>query len=98
MSTTPKHTPGPWAAINEPIQRMPNWGISTSDGRWVATLHARPHRNDTDVMLAANAHLIAAAPSLLAACRMVDAAFNTGAMWEACKAVRDAIAKAEGES
>lgn len=107
MSTTPKHTPGPWYVVLDDRE--------DADGKF---LHADVHGPSTSYELAcitvglgavgsneelraeleANAHLIAAAPSLLAACKMVDAAFNAEVdKLDAWDAVRLAIAEAEGE-
>lgn len=68
--STPKHTPGPWVA--HPFQYGsddPRWRViqlgSSGGSAGLAVVH--PRRNAQGVAVEANAHLIAAAPELLAA-------------------------------
>ena len=82
-----KHTPGPWTAdYNKPYDQ---WWVSQFDGNPVATTKQEP-----------NAHLIAAAPDLLAALKEIVAGISVGTNpdhpW--IKEARAAIAKAEGRS
>jgi hypothetical protein len=84
-----KHTPGPWGAEHHPYQLTKTIRASNGDGDIVAQL-----------VRARDAHLIAAAPDLLAACKaLIAVSTNTQAEadWsrEWCAAL-DAIAKAEG--
>lgn len=105
MTTNPvepivSHTPGPWrytpddgSYITDCTQ--PEWGQ-----RIVAQMHGDPNKSE----VAANAHLIAAAPDLLAACRIAHRMLGKTSQpkWPATADVwavlRDAIAKAEGRS
>ena len=63
---TAQHTPGPWIHHAESVD--PAWHIVTPENgmRVVANVHIEPG-NEVDV---ANAHLIAAAPDMLAALRL----------------------------
>ncbi len=94
------HTPGPWRFYQDGPSVEPNWHIVTNDDRMrlLANIYIEPG-NRMDL---ANAHLIAAAPDLLAALkRLTQAVEYTGSLRgelgsaiviEAC----NAIAKAEG--
>jgi hypothetical protein len=107
-----KHTPGPWRAAIRANQKGPN-GVSVdlpmAMGSW------RPYRrgdDKTNTMDAANAHLIAAAPDLLEALRMMaaevsqtarpdgplDPQFACPSMTSAFAFAQDVIARAEGRS
>jgi hypothetical protein len=63
--TTTRHTPGPWA-----ISVHAQWAIDASDGKPVASSGFLSDGIRSVEEQAANARLIAAAPSLLAACGM----------------------------
>lgn len=93
--TTIAHTPGPWdhdmdyIVAPDPNGRFPDIYIaeiahSDDEGRI-----ASPEQQD------ANRHLIAAAPALLAACRMVVDRWEHGDLAEAARACHAAIAEAE---
>ena len=90
-----KHTPGPWVWNGKD---MPFADVEDARGNVIAGTH-ECDRHDAHQARAeerANARLIAAAPELLDALRLVlahDGAL-TGADWTA---IRAAIAKAEGE-
>lgn len=70
-----KHTPGPWFVVNDAIYRRPKndlyqYGGSVAGDMPLATV-SRGWFNDFDGYPAeANAQLIAAAPDLLAACKL----------------------------
>lgn len=89
------HTPGPWTIIPPNGPQGPFHGILSSEG-WIVA---------TQVVGAANARLIAAAPDLLAACERTEARLllmaqfgesEDDAEWR--ESVSAAIAKARGES
>jgi hypothetical protein len=92
------HTPGPWRVINDGV-------IGVQMGRWGGFALPDSGTHDQDTALA-NARLIAAAPELLAALKMLayDYALMCGdGMTDATqpKVLADAtaaIAKAEGKS
>jgi len=95
----PKHTPGPWVAASSPSSVV-GWPICGKMGRIigdVACLHARPG-TDAYAEVEANAHLIAAAPDLLAALKrcVVLAAAHPGGDDPNVARANAAIAKAEG--
>jgi hypothetical protein len=87
------HTPGPWSA--KPSGRIVEiW----KDGHWLAS--AFPTFFDGAERMAANAALIAAAPDLLAALRMVTETCGPPEYWNGetrafLEAAYAAIAKAE---
>lgn len=89
---THEHTPGPWRATKERRGReQTTLDIRDGDGRQVAMCNGYVAQNDEEEAFA-NARLIAAAPDLLAAAKMVmeNPGHKAIAMLEA------AIAKAEG--
>ena len=96
MTTQAKHTPGPWSvtetfcnnACNRLVVKRKTWG-----GEVVADLGEAPDANR------ANARLIAAAPELLAALRVIaeDGKRNGWIPSFHWGEARAAIAKAEGE-
>jgi hypothetical protein len=88
-----KHTPGPWA--QDPTGDIGWWQIGTLD-RPVATVDAGDFWPIAEAQ--ANARLIAAAPEMLAACRMV---LEMAVAWQPLTPgdiaeVKAAVAKAEG--
>lgn len=91
---TAAHTPGPWFVAPS--------GTTVHDKRvWFDEHGARC--GDTpniciDAETPANARLIAAAPELLAACRLVEQAQRDGDYMTAFRAVSAAIAKSTGEA
>jgi len=97
-----EHTPGPWEYWAEkiPIEAHDDLQVFQIDsGRWIADVGP-----DCDPQRHANAHLIAAAPDLLAALRLVistdpdpdpDGMFSP-AYEGAIQQARAAIAKAKG--
>jgi hypothetical protein len=101
------HTPGPWEAQRQDRvltgphrERYANWfvtaeGPSEEEGTHICSIQA----DDTGPRTASNAHLIAAAPELLAACH---AALDSKAVVlgdrELIEVMKAAIAKAEGRS
>ena len=91
--SAPKFTPGPWVAVRWAETRALTGAVvvirpedkghaPVADVRW-------PERD---------AHLIAAAPDLYAACEAMDAAAKGGDWGAAVDAARAALAKARGES
>lgn len=90
-----KHTPGPWEATYEPCEMGNDWRIECkSDTGFVVGVVM--YRHDADEW-AANAHLIAAAPDLLAALRDIVAWADRAGCSEAFQRdARAAIARAEG--
>lgn len=97
-----KHTPGPWTAFNNQIAI--GVGSKDSDVAWVRFDNyglrdsARSTQEDE-----ANARLIAAAPELLEACRLIVCAFDAlppsspARAWTIhINSARSAIAKATG--
>ncbi len=86
MSSNTKHTPGPWYVDDE---MPPNgFGVFARVGDIpISSPHETPISPDRS---RANAHLIAAAPNLLAACQMILSGCREWGV------VRAAIRKAEG--
>ena len=96
-----KHTPGPWELHAMDDQCMWSLRIRDGNGATIVAIKSRKPFSDAD---RANAHLMAAAPEMLAALHLVDkylawlngtavgctARYDTVAL-----AVRQAIAKAE---
>ncbi len=79
-----KHTPGPWVLTPDPN----GWTLESNG----ASVTAKPFDSSDN-----DARLIAAAPDLLAACKLALANFEAHADGLGCQAVlRAAIAKAEG--
>ena len=102
-NTTEQHTPGPWSYIGNHFKHDDSAIISSADGKPVATA-LDFNRYDRDAEKEANAHLIAAAPNLLAALKQI---YDTHSYWRddktsyACDldlvaAIGKAIAKATG--
>lgn len=99
------HTPGPWVSD----EAEGEWAVGDADGRIVAYLH----QDDIDLLSEreANAHLIAAAPDLLAAFSSILPPTLCGESWDLpdhdavpititfgkLKAARAAISRATGE-
>jgi hypothetical protein len=97
-----RHTPGPWHVLKfDDVALLVCAEDRSANDEWeIATPHGPDFR--------ANAHLIAAAPELAAACRAFLAACEdaariygdqmpaTGGMVQAALAARTALAKAEG--
>ena len=105
--THTEHTPGPWAISQSPeifandlvIYRLhPDGG----KGHIVTSLcDPAKYKNCTNFTpdeQKANARLIAAAPKLLAACRMVVDRWERGDLGEAARACAAAIAEATGKA
>lgn len=107
MKSESKHSPGPWhletvatsVGICHKIGPFPP--LRPADGPSHACIYVdgRYRPNDDPVSLA-NARLIAAAPELLAACKLAVAELGPDSegdrCWQAFKALTDAITKAEG--
>ncbi len=90
MATT-KHTPGPWALY--PYPTRPYFTQVHINGAAIADVYASGLLKPEETT--ANARLIAAAPDLLAALKLVqsEVASDTVEMWDQVAA---AISKAEG--
>ena len=97
MGQKAAHTPAPWIADLGEAYRV----RAQQDGGQVAIMmnlkgqHGLAGRRSGDEV-AANARLIAAAPELLEACRLVEQAQRDGDYMTAFRAVSAAIAKAGG--
>ena len=90
MKTQAKHTPGPWYLLEK---EMFGFSIRANTPRG-SEIIAETGGFDSD----ANAHLIAAAPELLEALKMVIDETNAG-LWKdvlPIRKAREAIRKAEG--
>jgi hypothetical protein len=93
------HTPGPWVARKMGFLKSGFWIRKASDTIGLGNVAVVPR--STIKPFAANAHLIAAAPDLLAACKEVLAKVDLCDCGEtdcATTRLRKAIAKAEGRS
>lgn len=86
------HTPGPWNVV-----KHSQWyAVGLPEGRHIC----RTYQQSTTAQELANAHIIAAAPDLLAACRAVVSAGEWPApqlILQMYQMAKDAIAKAEGK-
>lgn len=109
--TTQTHTPGPWT--RQPDQRFRNdqsAGVKGPNGLYIAAA-LDFNRTDRDAEVEANAHLIAAAPDLLTALKLLMSKVDHGDYPRRCDpasmvgsvlggndlvTARNAIAKAEG--
>lgn len=113
MSPTPKpsvpvveeeggvgHTPGPWEIVSrgngalDPLTVR----VAFTSGAYVAEI--RPAGSDDPTEVRANAHLISAAPDLLAACQMALRELQASGLWADhpnCEQIRAAITKAHGD-
>lgn len=96
-----KHTPGPWDHEGGWITAAPKYGIG-GDARVVAQIHSGPDCAP-DTHADANAHLIAAAPDLLAAAKAVAALWAEHGLGDddaqsepVWNALQRAITRAEG--
>jgi hypothetical protein len=113
-----KHTPGPWQVLDRRRAALKNIAVADALGNDVAEMH-HVHQRDYqgsfrgdhkaadayDAIGLANARLIAAAPELLAACKLWDEGFTEGEQFtpeqllewmnKNRRAARAAIAKAE---
>lgn len=91
-----KHTPGPWTLGDEDSPL-----VSSSDGAYVAQVLSRDENGALRPSYAADAALIAAAPELLAALKLLEQAGEwQGARWaipaKAWRDARAAISRATG--
>lgn len=95
-----KHTPGPWAVVEYGNWDAPTFAVHSSKGMRVCFM-ATPGSHGDPEMIEADAHLIAAAPELLAIGKKLldkfDSATKSVTQWDADE-LRDAIAKAEGQT
>lgn len=93
------HTPSPWSFVQSGTGDFPIWNVRIGT-RGLITLPATAGMETMD----ADARLIAAAPELLEALKLMQRRFldtdGTHSMWEqeATDAARAAIAKATGET
>lgn len=90
-----EHTPGPWVAIC-PAEGWDGWWVEAAGEQHIAEVTGY----QSDPVRRANAHLIAAAPDLLAACEAALEAIRGDAdidwMLNVERQLRTAIAKARG--
>lgn len=103
VSHKPAATPGPWKVSTSPGAAVTTRCIvhELSKGTRLLSRHvATVSAHGPDVENEANAHLLAAAPELLAACKQAVEFLDNGpggtGIDAACVRVRAAIAKAEG--
>lgn len=100
------YTPGPWEVVGRLAFDDPRVLVRSSNGIAIAVLSAPKYEPEIS-----NAHLVAAAPDLLTACRMLQNIADTASnmLWNIdreealrfksdSKVVTEAIAKAEGRS
>lgn len=112
--TAPKHTPGPWRAVDDGVPGLAvgtsrmiggepfiRFKIVAADGHEIADL--RWNGRNTGPSGEANAHLLAAAPSMYEALDRVEAVMSivqprsdTKEYLDTLRQVRAALAKAEG--
>lgn len=98
-----KHTPGPWALgeLLDPGDNTKHVAIIQREGVTQGAVCLVSSVNLFDAQDAANAHLIAAAPELLAALRRLVSAYsydNIPSVADALREARAALAKAEPEA
>ena len=99
---TPKHTPGPWKAVQHPREHKWAWTIEGADG--VGQIIARIGLVNDAQAVAANAYLIAAAPAMYEALKgmvtMYDSLNKSNKHDGACPCyhcqARATLAQAEG--
>ena len=94
MPGNARFTPGPWKLVDRSA-----FNVSANDAKW--EIDQESGQNQFWVALAiteANAHLIAAAPDLLEACKRVQNIVLAYASPAAYQRLIDAIAKAEGNA
>ncbi len=94
-----EHTPGPWRAEAFGVGCMDIWGPNREE---IAAVHDNDGGDDPEFYPAvANAHLIAAAPDLLAVVREYYEAYNGAEYaeggWPLMDHARAALIKAEGQ-
>jgi hypothetical protein len=95
-----KHTPGPWVVRQFPTARggtIAHWildAIPDVDGKVVANAIAVASGTNDDAE--ANAHLMAAAPDLLAACKAFLCAVSPDEFLQATEMIDEAVQKAGG--
>ena len=97
MEQKAAHTPAPWLIEWNVAQGGEGHYITDSkDMAELSRIAVVLFHDDAEGETASNARLIAAAPELLAACRLVEQAQRDGDYMTAFRAVSAAIAKAEG--
>lgn len=86
----PKHTPGPWHAIQALTEPKDLYQLRAENGSFICQVLNSPHGQ--------NARLIAAAPDCLAALTLVlnDNRLMNAMSREQSRAILDAVAKATG--
>jgi hypothetical protein len=92
------HTPGPWRVLQPSVGVDANWHVTDELDTFVAHVYGFGHSVDDQSRI--NAHLIAAAPDLLAALKELAAWFDRSDTKSADSALRKAaraIAKAKGK-
>ncbi len=96
-----KHTPGPWKAVQHPREHKWAWTIEGTDG--VGQIIARIGLVNDAQAVAANAHLIAAAPAMYEALQIMVRAANVDeidplVMFASIERAKGALAQAEGRA
>lgn len=88
-----KHTKGPWEVDSVPLE------LGSGEFLTVQTVGDGPHIAFVFSDMEADAHLIAAAPDLLAACQALLKEYEPGCIGEhdVVRRAKAAIAKAEGK-
>lgn len=98
--SAPKHTPGPWQVGHESVSKWSAGDVFAADGTNICAVCACPEEMFKPHEIA-DAHLIAAAPDMLAMLKTVDANFMRMGYAEnslARESVLAVIAKAEGRA
>lgn len=97
-----KHTPGPWAlqmaedCQGRQLDEMVKWVVTAnSHDLWISTGPTWDAEHDAEAL--ANAHLIAAAPELLQACKVAVRYLDPSQYVSAIRLIDAAIAKATGQ-
>lgn len=92
ISNQPLHTPGPWALF--PMHSGQGWYINQSGGPgYIGRMDAVAHRA---AQCEANARLVAAAPSLLAACQAALGELRVDEHPELARKLAEAIERTRG--
>ena len=96
MTHTTKHTPGPWVAEESDGNLAKVSYTGTGLRSVIARLHENSLCNEHTGSVNANAHLIAAAPAMYAALKLVMEMDRTNICDEAIVCIAGALAQAEG--
>ena len=93
-----KHTPGPWRLC--PAAHPGEFEVrdAASSGGYAPIAKIKGDKRSTLSQAASNAHLISAAPDLLASCIELLSCIQPARDWDEAKRARAAIKKAEGRA